>query len=78
MKQQINDEALDQVVGGIVRVSGNKGKVNFTTMQKVYTLKCDPDDASFQAQVLYRQYKDQGDLAYEQAVEADFKSRGWI
>ena len=79
MREQINDRELDQVVGGIVRVSGNKMKVNFTTLKQVFKLKnCEASDASLQAQILYNQHKDEGDLAYEQIVLNDFRSRGWI
>ena len=79
MREQINDQELESVVGGIVRVSGNKMKVSFSTLQEVYPLKCDdPSDASLLANVLYAQYKNEGDLAFENAVKAAFLDRGWI
>lgn len=78
MREQINDRDLETIVGGIVRVSGNKMKVSFTTLREVYPLKCDPDDASLLANILYSQHKNDGDLAYENIVKAEFISRGWI
>lgn len=79
MREQIHEQDLDQVVGGIVRVSGNKMKVNFTTLRQVYPLKnCEASDASLLAQILYNQHKDEGDLAYEQIVLQEFQNRGWI
>ena len=79
MREQINDQELESFVGGIVRVSGNRMQVSFSTLREVYRLKCnDASDASLLAQVLYSQHKDEGDLAYENAVKAAFTQRGWI
>jgi len=79
MREQINEQELETVVGGIVRVSGNRMKVSFSTLREAYPLKCeDASDASLLAQILYNQHKNEGDLAYENAVKAAFQERGWI
>ena len=80
MREQINEQDLETVVGGIVHVSGNRMQVAFTTMREVFRLKdgCDPDDAALLAQVLYSQHKNEGDLAYETIVKEEFAKNGWI
>jgi hypothetical protein len=80
MREQINEKDLETVVGGIVRVSGNRMQVAFTTRREVFRLKpgCDPDEAALQAQILYSQHKNEGDLAYETIVKQEFEKNGWI
>ena len=79
MREEIKGNDLDQVVGGIVRVSGNRMKVSFSTLQEAYPLQnCDASDASLLAQILYSQHKNEGDLAYESIVKSEFQARGWI
>lgn len=79
MREQINEQELESVVGGIVRVSGNRMKVSFSTLQEAYKLvNCDASDAALLAQILYNEHKNEGDLAYENAVKAAFQERGWI
>lgn len=79
MREQMNEQDLESVVGGIVRVSGNRMKVSFSNLQEAYKLKnCDASDASLLAQILYNQHKNEGDLAYERIVKEEFQNRGWI
>ena len=79
MREQMMDQDLETVVGGIVRVSGNKMQVAFTTMRKVYHLKnCEASEASLLAQILYNQHNDECDLAYETVVMEAFQNNGWI
>ena len=79
MRQEINDKELDQVVGGVVRINGNKMRVGFTYLREAYDLKnCEDYEAMMLATQLYAQYKHEGDLAYETAVKNAFIAKGWI
>lgn len=79
MKQELNDNNMEHVVGGSVVVSGNQNVVVFTTLKKKRALvNCDSDDAIMLATQMYMQYKNSGNLAYETAVMDAFRANGWI
>lgn len=74
---ELNDEELDQVAGGVVRVNGNTNKVGFTTLQRVYDLKnCTYYEARNLCESLLGQYSNETE--HEAACEAALKAKGWI
>ena len=78
MKELMNDQELEQVVGGTVVVSADKMKIGFTTLKEKYSLKnCTFDQAMAVIYSMYGQYTTHGD-DYDAAVRDEFKSRGWI
>jgi len=79
MKQELNDQDLEQVVGGTVYVNTSKMRVSFTTLGEGAKLRnCEDYEVMALTSQLYGQYKSQGNLAYETAVKEAFKEKGWI
>lgn len=78
MREQINNEELEQVVGGIVRVNGNRKRVGFTTLGEAYDYKCSYSEALGLAADMYEQYKNGSQATYETAVKNEMRHRGWI
>ena len=79
MREQLNDQDMEMVVGGTVRLNTTRMQISFTTIKKVFKLKnCEDTDAMALVSQLYGQYKNAGDKAYEEATLAAFQSRGWI
>ena len=79
MKQEINEQDLEQVVGGTVYVNGTKMKISLTVLGKAYKLKnCEDYQVMGLVSQLYGQYKTKGDLAYETAVRDALSANGWI
>ena len=79
MKQEINEQDLEQVVGGTVYVNGSKMTIKFTVLGAGYRLKnCEDYEVMGLVSQLYGQYKTQGDQAYETAVKNALRAKGWI
>ncbi len=78
MREQITNQDLEQVVGGIVRVNGNRSRVGFTTIGEAYDYSCSYGDALGLAAEMYEQFKDSSQEEYEIAVRDEMMSRGWI
>ena len=45
MRQELNDQDMNEVVGGTVNLSEAANKIGFTTLHEGYTLKCSFDEA---------------------------------
>ena len=74
---ELNDEELDMVAGGVVRVSANTNRVAFTTLKKIYNLQnCNARQARDLCESLIGQYAT--DAEYDAACEAALKAKGWI
>ncbi len=79
MRQELNENALEQVVGGTVRLNTTRMRIGFTVLNKSFNLKnCEDYEAMGLVSQLYGQYKNAGDKAFEEATMAAFQSRGWI
>ena len=79
MREQINEENLENVVGGTVIVSADKMKIGFTTLGEKYNLKnVTFDQAMATIYGMYGQYQDHTGNAFDTAVRDAFKAKGWI
>lgn len=79
MKQALNDEVLDQVVGGTVNLNTNAMMIGFTVLGESFQLKnCTDTEAMILVVQLYSQYKKKGNLAFETATKEAFAANGWI
>jgi len=78
MREQINDQDMEEVVGGIVRVNGNRSRVGFTTLGIAFDYKCSYGEALGLAASMYEQYKNSSQAEYETAVMNAMKAKGWI
>ncbi len=79
MREQINDNALENVVGGTVVVSADKMKVGFTTLGKKFNLKnCTFDQAMTVIYGMYGQYKDSTGESFDTAVMNALKAKDYI
>ena len=79
MREQINENELESVVGGTVIVSGDKMKVGFTTLGEKYNLK----NTTFEQTMaliysMYGQYNDHTGVSFDTAVRDALKAKGWI
>ena len=74
---ELNDEELDGVAGGVVRISANTNRIAFTTAKKVYALQnCTARQARDLCESLIGQYPTEAE--YDAACEAAMKEKGWI
>ena len=74
---ELNDEELDNVAGGVVRVNGNTNRIGFSTLKKAYDLKnCSYYEARNLCESLLGQYSNETE--HEAACEAALKAKGWI
>ena len=79
MRVEINDNALDQVVGGTVRLNTTRMRLGFTVLGEAFDLKnCTDIQAMNLVTELYGQYRNAGDRAFEEATKAAFAAKGWI
>ena len=79
MRQQLDDNAMEQVVGGTVRLNTTRMRIGFTVLHQSYDLKnCEDYEAMGLLSQVYGQYKTQGDLAFEEATIAALRAKGWI
>ena len=80
MRQELNNNELDQVVGGTVKISESRKQIKFTEISgsKAYNLHCSFSDATVLAAQMYGQYAGASAAEYEKACKAEFESRGWI
>ena len=69
MKQMLNDDEMNQVVGGTVILNTSRMRIGFTYLQEAYNVvNCSDDDARDLVNELYKEYKNKGDKALEEAV----------
>lgn len=79
MRSEINNEELEQVTGGSVRLNTTKMMIGFSVLQKKFSLKnCTDTQAMILVTTLYDQYRTAGDRAYEQATLNAFHDKGWL
>ena len=79
MKIAINENDLDQVVGGTVCISESRMQIKFTALgAERYNLKCTFNQANILALTMYEEYKDKSAVEYEEAVKAALQAKGWI
>ncbi len=77
MREQINENALEEVVGGTVNLSEAANKIGFTTLHEGYTLKCSYKEAKKLVSQLFAA-NDLSEAAFDKLVKKEFQARGWI
>lgn len=79
MREQINNEELDLVNGGVVYLSKDFMKIGFSTLKQTFALKnCSYGQAFALVDSVYEQYKDQGNSTVDQKTKEAFQAKGWI
>ena len=80
MRQELNENALDDVVGGTVKISESRKQIKFTEISgsKAYKFNCTFSEATILAAQIYGQYAGKSAAEYEEACKAAFEERGWI
>lgn len=79
MREQLSENAMEQVVGGTVILNTSRMRIGFTVLGQAYNVvNCSDDDARDLVNALYKQYKNSGDRALEEATLAAFQANGWI
>ena len=77
MRQELNDQDMNEVVGGTVNLSEAANKIGFTTLHEGYTLKCIFDEAKKLVSKLYAE-NDLSESAFDKLVKQEFSDRHWI
>ncbi len=79
MRSEINENALEQVVGGTVCISESRMLIMFTALGgERYPLNCSYNEANILALTMYEDYKNKSAVEYEEAVKATLQAKGWI
>ena len=79
MRNELNNDELDQVVGGTVCISESRMLIMFTDLGATrYKLKCSFNQANMLALSMYEDYKDKSSVEYEEACKAAFIEKGYI
>ena len=78
MKQEINENEIDQVVGGAVCLSEKRKRISFSTLGEGYDLKCSYRDANVYVATLFAQHPEMGEQEFDEFVKNAFMSKGWI
>lgn len=80
MRQEINENDLNEVVGGTVKISESRGQIKFTEIygSTAFNLKCSFSEATVLAAQMYAQYAGKSAAEYETACKAAFEANGWI
>ncbi len=78
MKQEINENEIDQVVGGAVCISEAKNRISFSTLGEGYPLKCTYKEANSLVISLFGQHSDMSEKEFDQFVKQTFQNKGWI
>lgn len=75
---ELNDEELDYIAGGAVRISANTNRVGFTTSGRAYALQnCTARQArNLCEELMTGTYANEAE--YDAACEAALRERGWI
>lgn len=78
MREQVNEEMLDQVNGGRYVINGNLHKIAFRDVQKVYKLSsaCDDYEVMKLCDSFIGKYATEAE--YDNACIAALRSKGWI
>ena len=74
---ELNDEVLDQIVGGTAFINANIGTVAFSSTKEVYDYKnCTYRDVRNVCEDLIGKYATEAE--YDAACVAALKAKGWI
>ena len=79
MREQINENELNEVVGGTVVISRDKMRVAFTSTRERFNLmNVDFKTARNLADELWENNTTLGDAEFDALVKSEFQARGWI
>lgn len=78
MAQLLNDQELEDVVGGSVNLSQKKNKIGFDTIGEVYTLKCTYQVARAAVTKAFAEHQDMTETEFDTYVRDLFKDNKWI
>ena len=78
MREMLNEEAMEQVVGGTVVLSEDKMMVGFTTTGEKFSLKCAFDDAFSYVRRLKSENGSMSNAEFDAFVRDNMKAKGWI
>ncbi len=79
MREQINEQALEQVVGGTVVISKDKMKVGFTTTGEKFDLtNCTYRQARDFVEDLKEANPNMTNAEFDKYTKNQLKSKGWI
>ena len=79
MRTELNDNEMENVVGGTVVLNTSRMRIGFTVLGKAFNVvNCSDDDARDLVNALYKQYKNSGDRKLEEETYAAFNARGWL
>ncbi len=78
MRQELNDNQIDEVVGGTTCLSETANRISFTTMGIGYDLKCDFATARSFLIGLFAQYPDMKEEEFDRFARKQFRAKGYI
>ena len=76
--RELNEQDLETVNGGQVVLSESLGVCGFNTTGRVYRTKGDFKEMRNLLIDLYDEHGDMSDAEFDNLVENEYKSRGWI
>ena len=79
MKTELNDNQLDEIVGGTVIISKNTMKIGFSTTGERFKLQnCTYRDARNLMDDLLEANPNMSNAAFDKYCKQQFKNKGWI
>ena len=78
MRQEINDNQLDEIVGGTTCLSESQNRISFTTLNTGYPLKCDFKTARSFLVGLFAEYPDMTEEEFDRFARKEFRAKGYI
>lgn len=79
VKQHLDEEEMEKVVGGTVYISRDKMKVGFSSTRRTYNIvNAEYKDVRNLADDLWEANTLLGDIAFDALVESELLARGWI
>lgn len=78
MRPQIDDDRIDEVVGGTACLDRSANRISFTTLATGYELKCDFQTARSFLSGLFIQNPDMTEEEFDKFARKQFKARGYI
>lgn len=78
MKRELNEQELDEVVGGTVTLSAPLGIVNFSALGASFKIKGDVKQMRNLLIQLYDENENMSDREFDTLVVKAYRARGWI
>ena len=79
MREQINDQEMENVVGGTVIISKDYNNIGFSTTREKFDLKnCTFKQARNYVDDLLEEHPEMSNAEFDNFVKNAFKAKGWI